>query len=201
MFPILQMLYLDWFAAVFFTTAAVYTWYRIYKTDSMKQVDNKPTGKHLIYYLRRDNKTVPTYGNRAYPGESFLDIPGLGLMEFLGKDCYYNWGDKKYMWALENINFSPDPRYANLCHTLWELGFNDSDDVKRVLLGKDLELMGQVYLNMQKWDNNHGGQQMVKELQDYDGKTISFKPGVWENVKNKVEDKVDNLLNKKKEEK
>lgn len=123
---------------------------------------------------------MPIFGDRAYPGESFLDVPDLGLIEFLGKDCYYNWGDKKILFGLENINYSPDIRYSNLCHILWELGFKNSADVKKVLTGEDLFLMGKVYLNMVKNDGDHGAAKFVKDLKKYDGKKVDFKPSPLE---------------------
>jgi len=135
-----------------------------------------PKWKHLINYRRRDNEIVPIYGDRAYPGESFLDVPQLGLIEFLGKDCFYTWGDKKVLDGLENINFTPDPRYYNLTHLFYELGFTDSVDVSNVLNGRDLELMGRIYLNMEKYDNKHGVKKLVKDLQEYDGKVVDFVP-------------------------
>ena len=136
-------------------------WQRIMASDTYRHVERQPKWKHLIDYIRRDNHMMPIFGDRAYPGESFLDVPQLGLIEFLGKDCYYNWGDKKILFGLENINYSPDIRYSNLCHILWELGFKNSADVKKVLTGEDLFLMGKVYLNMVKYDGDHGAAKFV----------------------------------------
>ena len=174
--PIFRMVFFHWFGMVFFVVALVFVYYRIYNTRSWKQVDSMPKWKHLINYRRRDNEIVPIYGDRAYPGESFLDVPQLGLIEFLGKDCYYNWGDKKVLDGLENINFTPDPRYYNLTHLFYELGFTDSVDVSNVLNGRDLELMGRVFLKMNEYDNGHGAKRLVTELKEYDGKTVKFKP-------------------------
>ena len=174
--PIFRMVFFQWFALIFFVAATVFIFYRIYVSRSWKQVDNNPRWRHLINYRRRDNEIVPIYGDRAYPGESFLDVPKLGLIEFLGKDCFYNWGDKKVLDGLENINFTTDPRYYNLTHLFYEIGFTDSVDISNVLNGHDLELMGRVFLKMQEYDNNHGAKKLVKELKDYGGKTISFKP-------------------------
>jgi len=181
---------------ILMATPNILLWYRISVTRTYKQVEKIPRWKHLINYIRRDNVTVPLYGERAYPGESFLDVPHLGLIEFLGKDCYYTWGDKKYMWGLENINYSPNVKYSNLCHTLWELGFRNSDDVRNVLNGTDLHLMGTVYKNMQIYDNKHGAKKLVRDLEEYEGKTISFKPLVDKKPLNidGMHNKIDTLL-------
>jgi len=176
--PTLDRLLFPWFGLLFSSSSSIFLLYRMYVSKTLKHSDKCSTWKHLINYLRRDNDVVPIYGKRAYPGESFIDVEGLGLVEFLGKDCYYTWGDKKIIWGLENINFTPDPRYFNLTHLLWELGFTDSVDVYNVLNGLDLELMGRVNLKMQEYDESHGVKRLVKDLQVYDGKPVNFKPKV-----------------------
>lgn len=174
--PIFDQLFFPWFAFLFACSGSIFLVYRLYVSNTLKHADKKKNWRHLINYLRRDNEVVPIYGKRAYPGESFIDVEGLGLVEFLGKDCYYNWGDKKVIWGLENINFTPDPRYFNLTHLLWELGFTDSVDVANVLYGKDLELMGRVYLKMLEFDKTHGVNKLVDDLKKYEGEPVNFKP-------------------------
>jgi len=174
--PIFRTILFPWFGLLFACSGSIFILYRLYVSNTLKHADKKKAGKHLINYLRRDNEVVPIYGTRAYSGESFIDVEGLGLVEFLGKDCYYSWGDKKVIWGLENINFTPDPRYFNLTHLLWELGFSDSVDVYNVLNGKDMELMGRIYLNMLEYDNSHGINKLVTDMKNYTGKQIDFKP-------------------------
>lgn len=174
--PIFNRLLFPWFGFIFACAGSVFLLYRLYVSDTLKHADKNKKWKHLINYLRRDNTIVPIYGERAYSGESFIDVKGLGLVEFLGKDCYYTWGDKKVIWGLENINFTPDPRYFNLTHLLWELGFTDSIDVSNVLYGKDLELMGRVYLKMLEYDSAHGVNKLIDDMKEYNGKKIDFKP-------------------------
>jgi len=195
MMPILDRLLFPWFGFIFACSGSIFLIYRLYVTKTLKHADKKSTWKHLINYLRRDNEVVPIEGIRAYPGESFIDVEGLGLIEFLGKDCYYTWGDKKVIWGLENINFTPDPRYFNLTHLLWELGFTDSVDVYNVLNGQDLELMGRVYLKMQEYDQTHGINRLITDMKDYDQETISFKPEKTKKLTN-IHDMIDKKLNK-----
>lgn len=189
LYPILDMIYLPEMGYIFAVGSVIFLLYRLYVADTFKQTDKVGKGKHLINYLRRDNEVVPIYGKRAYPGESFIDVVGLGLVEFLGKDCFYTWGDKKVIWGLENINFTPDPRYFNLCHLFWEVGFTDSDDVYRVLNGLDLELMGRVYLNMLSYDDRHGVNRLINDLKEYDGDKVVFKPdvGLFDSVKDSID--------------
>jgi len=191
--PIFDKLLFPWFAFIFACAGSIFLIYRMYVTNTFKHVEKKKRWRHLINYLRRDNEIVPIYGTRAYPGESFIDVEGLGLIEFLGKDCYYTWGDKKVIWGLENINFTPDPRYFNLTHLLWELGFTDSVDVSNVLYGNDLELMGRVYLKMLQYDQTHGVNKLITDMKEYTENNepkIDFKP--QHNVKN-IHNMVDKL--------
>jgi len=175
-YPVFRVVFFDWIAFFIMVIPFIMILYRLKVTDCYHQADKIPKWKHLINYLRRDNEIIPVVGTHAFPGESFLEIPELGLMEFLGKDCVYTWGDKKVIWGLENLNYSPDPRFFNLTHLLWELGFRNSDDVKNVINGDDIQLMGEVYLNMLEYDNNHGAKKLVKEIKEYDGKPVVFKP-------------------------
>jgi len=175
-FPIFRMVYLDWIALFIAIVPYVIVLYRIHVTRCWHHVDKLPIWKHLINYLRRDNEVIPVVGERAYPGESFIDVDKLGLIEFLGKDCVYQWGDKKIVWGLENINFTPDPRYFNLTHLLYEVGFTDTNDVTNVLKGEDLDLMGRVYMNIIEYDDLHGASKLMTEMEEYDGKIIEFKP-------------------------
>lgn len=178
MLPDPRMWFFTILGMLLLTTPNILLWRRIYVSRTYKNIEICPKWKHLIEYNRRDNETVSIYGERAFPGESFLDVPGLGLIEFLGKDCFYTKGDKKYLMGLENISYSPDIRYSNLCHVLWKLGFRDTDDIREVLRGNDLLLMGKVYLAMEQYENGHGASKLVQDLKNYEGKTITFKKPV-----------------------
>jgi len=192
-FPILRLIFLDYIATIMFIIPTALLFYRMWVSDTWVQTDRIPTWKQLINYLRRDNKVVPLIGKRAYMGESFLDVPELGLVEFLGKDTVYTWGDKKVCWGLENVNFTADPRYFNFTALLYNIGFKDSDDVREVLLGENLYLMGKVYQNMLEYDNNHGTKKLVKDMQEYTGEVVEFKPEPEKLSLDKIRGKIDKL--------
>ena len=202
MIPDPRMALFTYLGIIIMAVPNILVWQRIMASHTYQHVERQPKWKHLIDYIRRDNTVISIFGNRAYPGESFLDVPQLGLIEFLGKDCYYTWGDKKILFGLENINYSPDIRYSNLNHILWELGFRNSDDVRRVLTGKDLFLMGKVYLNMLQYDENHGAKKLVRDMQQYHGKPVVFTPvepvGKKLLTSDNVHSKIDSMLKNKK---
>lgn len=188
-----RLILLDCCVFILLLVPWIVTLYRIKVTRCWYQVDRIPMWKHLIKYIRRDNEVIELLGERAYPGESFIDVEQLGLFEFLGKDTVFHQGDKNFVLGLENINFTPDPRYFNFTHLLWELGFSDSDDVRNVLQGDDLELMGKVYLNMQNYDDGHGVNRLVTELTDYDDKLVKFEPVKEVKDHNKIVDAIDKM--------
>jgi hypothetical protein len=166
---------------------------RLVNSRCLKQADRIPKWQHLIKYLRRDNETVEVLGERAYPGESFVDVPQLGLIEYLGKDCYYNSGDKKYAWVLENMNFTPDPRYSNMTLIMWYLGFANSDEVRMVLNGDLPDLRQKVYDNMKTWDDGHGVKKLTMDLKNYDDKTIKFVPTSSKNKHDRAIEMIDSF--------
>ena len=84
-------------------------------------------------FIRRDGIIVPLLGKRIFSGESFLEVPKVGLIEDLGKDTVFLWGRKKIRFGMENINYTPDPRFFNLTKELYSLGFDDTDDLYNVL--------------------------------------------------------------------
>lgn len=186
--PILRLVGMDWIAIFVIAMPYFIALYRIYKSRCWNQVNGLPMWKVLVKYLRRDNECVELIGERAYPGESFIDIPQLGLMEYLGKDCNYSFGNGKFVFGLENINFSPDPHYFNLNHLMYDLGFCDTDDVKNVLNGEDLELMGRVYLNMQRSVGMRGAAKLVTDMKNYSGTPKSFDVNKkYDSIHNKVD--------------
>lgn len=194
--PIFTLVYFDYIALfVAFVPAIILLYKMMAVSDTYKLTEKIPKWKHYIAYMRRDNKIVSMYGTRTYPGESFIDVPNLGLVEFLGKDCWYNWGDKKILWGLENLSYTPDPRYSNLCHLLSTIGFSNSDDIKNVLTGNDLNLMGKTWLAMDNYDNDHGIPRLINDMMNYDKKTVIFNNGN-ESDKN-ILDKIDKFLSQK----
>jgi len=95
--------------------------------------DTIPMNTVLIIYVRRDGIIVPLLGKRIFPGESFLDVEGLGIIEDLGKDTVFLWGRKKVRFVLENISYTPDLQYGNFTRELSQIGFEDETDLKTFL--------------------------------------------------------------------
>ncbi|CAK0762822.1 hypothetical protein CCP3SC1AL1_3180005 [Gammaproteobacteria bacterium] len=123
--------------------------------------DNIPAGTAVVPFIRRDGIIRPLLFKRIFSGESFLENPYIGLLEDIGKGTVFLWGKKKVRFGLENLNYTPDPHHWPLTKQLYEMGFDDSDDLRNVLNIPNmhpekekelkayyLERMGNIYWNM-----------------------------------------------------
>lgn len=148
--------------------------------------DTIPVGTAVINYIRRDGIITSLLGKRIFSGESFLDVPRLGIVEDVGKDTVFSWGKKKVRFGLENINYTPDPRYWNMCRELYQLGFDDTDDLYNVMNIPNmdneadkakkvyyLERMANIYWKM-KHQQPRGGEKIVKNFMKKPEKHTSF---------------------------
>jgi len=154
--------------------------------------------KTLVYFIKRDKGVVPLTGDRAFPGQSFLNVPPIGLIEHMGKDSVLNLGDKKISFVVENNYTTVEPELLLASHMLYELGIHDKFTLAKLLLGKDLDygdlkLMGQVYINMLKYDGEHGGAKLVKEWSEIKPleQNVEFKPPPKKDRHDEVASKVD----------
>lgn len=131
--PFLQIAFVDWIG-VFTMCGGLFILLFCFSTSQTGMLyDTIPGNSAVINYIRRDGTIIPLLGKRVFAGESFLDVPRLGLVEDLGKDTVFLWGRKKVRFALENVSFTPDPRYMNVTSELARLGFDDMEDMRQVL--------------------------------------------------------------------
>lgn len=172
--PFFKVLGLDW-VGQFMEGGAIFILLFVFGlSQTGLQYDTIPPGTAVINYIRRDGLIAPLLGKRIFSGESFLDVPRLGLIEDLGTDTVFLWGKKKVRFGLENINYTPDPRYWNMCKELYELGFDDMEDLYNVMNIPNmdnktektkkvyyLERMGNIY-----WNMTHNHPRGVKHLMD-----------------------------------
>jgi len=131
--PFLQFIFMDWISIFMMCGAAFIMFFMFGLSQTGLQYDSIPPGTAVINYIRRDGIIQPLLGKRVFAGESFLDVPKLGIIEDLGKDTVFLWGKKKVRFGIENINYTPDPRYFNVCRELYQMGFDDTDDLYNVM--------------------------------------------------------------------
>lgn len=156
-------------------------------SDTGKLYDTLPSGTCFIPFIRRDSTVVPVTGKRVFPGESFLEVKQCGIIEDLGVDTVLLWGRKKIRFAMENLNYTPDPRFWNVSRELYRLGFDDEQDMKTILYdlpGLDpvrdrmkkayyLDRMAQIYWNMTH-SPERGGKRFVSKLKTFKTKDGTF---------------------------
>jgi len=191
--PIMSLMGMDYVGVFMMFVPVIICLIQVSRTRTTIQFDPPSGGMTaIINYIRRDGNIIPLVGNRVYSGESFLDIPRMGLIEDLGKDTVFNWGVRRTRLGLENINYTPDPRYFNLTAELYRLGFDNSDDLWNTLnvsgiTDKEmktyyLDYMGRVYQNIIH-PPLHGGKRLVQEMKERKPhKVIKFRPGGKKNV-------------------
>lgn len=134
--PLLRWVYFDWLALGILIVPSIVLLYGITSKKLLWFMEKTPKDKTLILFLRRNGEIVPVLGSRAYPGESFIDVPKLGLLHDLGKGSVYNLGMNKLYFALENVNHTPNPKYANFTNWLYEIGFNNIDELHATIYPK-----------------------------------------------------------------
>ena len=186
MIPFLGLILMDW-VGIFMMTGSMFILFFCFGISGTGlQYDTIPSGTAIINYIRRDGIIVPLLGKRVFSGESFLDVQRLGIIEDVGKDTVFLWGRKKVRFGLENINYTPDPRYFNLCRELYHLGFDDTDDLYNILNIPNmdntkerakkvyyLERMGQIYWNMTH-SQPRGADRLMDMLRKKRKKYVSF---------------------------
>lgn len=186
--PFLKMISMDW-VGQFMEIGAIFILFFCFGiSQTGLQYDTIPPGSAIINYIRRDGIISPQLGKRIFSGESFLDVPRLGLIEDLGQDTVFLLGRKKVRFGLENINYTPDPRYWNMCKELYSLGFDDLDDLYNVMNIPNmdnntekakkvyyLERMAEIYWNMTHREE-HGAEKLIRIFGKKRDKNVTLGP-------------------------
>ena len=142
LFPFLRIIYLDWIAAIVISIPTMMFILRLGTSKSLRIFEKKPVGKELTIFLRRDGTVEPMYMSRPFKSMSFLEAPEMGLIHDLGKGSVYRWGDKNVRFILENVPHTPEPRFVSFTNWLYNLGFNNMEELQSALNGgKEKELL------------------------------------------------------------
>lgn len=158
----------------------------------IKLLDKVPPGKLLLLFIRRDGEIVPVYGTRPYAGESFIDVPKLGLLHDLGKGSVCRWGMNNVRFCLENVNHTPDLSYVNYANFLHTIGFNDFNEVQHCIQGKgDFQEMQEQIKEELPFHQIKPTQILEKNILDAEPKPIK--------ESKKIESKIDLLFKKEHE--
>jgi len=148
--PLLQLIFFDWIAMIFLVLPIMLLLYQLYDNRLIWFLEKVPRSKLLMFFLRRDGEIVPVLGSRAFPGESFIDVPRLGLVHDLGKATVYKLGKNTVRFVLENVNHTANVKYANFTGWLYHMGFNNIRELQATVAGQFPEKKEEVEERLQQ---------------------------------------------------
>jgi hypothetical protein len=186
--PLFGLFFFDWMGIMMLGMASFILLFMFAPSDTGLLFDNIPAGTAVVPFIRRDGIIRPLLFKRIFSGESFLEHPRVGLLEDIGKGTVFLWGKKKIRFGIENLNYTPDPHHWPLTKQLYEMGFDDNDDLWNVLHIPDmdpvkdktlkayyLERMAVIYWNMTHAEPR-AGRRLVQEFEKKPVKHVGFKP-------------------------
>ena len=169
-------------AGMFFIATPIAILMRIKSSGSGKRFDSTPHNKGLFDFIYRDGEIRDVYGDRI-PGLGLFRIFKLGLIFDTGREpkpgSVYNIPGKKIRFALQDINFTPNSKFAGFYTYLNNLGFNNMTEVNDVLNGYNPELMVRVWNTMCNAELRHPEDVLVERMQDLDRKDIVKINKLW----------------------
>jgi hypothetical protein len=185
--PFLSLFFFDWMGVAMMLMGVFMLLFMFGPSETGLLYDNIPSGTAVVPFIRRDGIIRPLLFKRIFSGESFLENSRVGLIEDIGKGTVFLWGKKKIRFGLENLNYTPDPHHWPLTKQLYEMGFDDNEDLWNVLHIPDmdpvkdktlkafyLERMAVIYWNMTH-EEYRAGKRLVHEFEKKPFKRISFK--------------------------
>ena len=101
--PLLKFMMMDWIGWFMAIGGIFILLFTFGMSNTGTLYDTIPAGTSAIEFIRRDANIAVLLGKRIFAGESFLDVPKLGLIEDLGKDTVFLFGRKKNkVWFREH---------------------------------------------------------------------------------------------------
>ena len=165
--PLLHFFYFDVLGGIIMFIGVVVTMYRLGTGGCMPYFKMDKKNTPLFEFLYRVGEKRPIFGKRI-PGSGFSQVKGLGLIQEIGRlpapGSVYRHGDKPVQFALQDIGHTPNPKFAGFTSFLSNIGFNNINEVQRVLSGNDPHLMARIWHNINERDNNNGMEKPVDVL-------------------------------------
>jgi len=171
-------------ASMFFIATPIVMLVRVKQSGSGKRFDATPRNQGLFDFIYRDGDIRDVYGDRI-PGLGLFRIRRLGLIFDTGREpkpgSVYNIPGKKIRFALQDINFNPNPKFAGFYPYLTELGFNNMTEVNDVLTGYAPELMVKIWNKMCDTKLKTPSDIIVERIQGLNNKEIELNNKKWKN--------------------
>ena len=183
-YPLFKLVYFDYIALIVITLPWILDVYNMYREGTLLQTDTCRKWETITDYIDRNRDVHTLKTIKPYHTQSFLEAKGFGIIENKGKDSVLKKGTKKYVLALENCEHTPDPDMLDASDILYnDMGIRDTNTLKKLLTGQylnagDYKVMGHSMVAMMTYHQNHGGQKLINEWKQYDGKNRSLKPTI-----------------------
>jgi hypothetical protein len=169
-------------SAMFFLATPIAMLIRIKQSGAGKRFDATPKNKGLFDFIYRDGDIRDVYGDRI-PGLGLFRIFRLGLIFDTGREpkpgSVYNIPGKKLRFALQDINFTPNAKFAGFYTYLNNLGFNNMTEVNEVLNGYNPEQMVKIWNIMCNKEMEHPEGSIVDRIQTLTNKDIEKNNKLW----------------------
>ena len=180
--PVTMGFYMLIASAMFFIATPVAMLIRVRQSGSGKRFDATPRNQGLFDFIYRDGDIRDVYGDRI-PGLGLFRIRRLGLIFDTGREpkpgSVYNIPGKKIRFALQDINFNPNPKFAGFYSYLTGLGFNNMTEVQDVLTGYSPELMVKIWNKMCNQSMYGAEAVLVERIQGLNKKEVELNNRRW----------------------
>lgn len=162
---------LGWFLMGFIIMfiALIGIFFRIKMTGVGLRFDKPPKGQSIFNFMYRDGSSMDLHGKRR-PGLGIFDLPQLGVVVDVGRlptpGSVYRFGGKPIRYALQDIGYTPNPKFTTIYSFLSALGFNNMEDVQDVFKGRNPELMVKVWNKLVEYEPQTPEDKIVDNIID-----------------------------------
>jgi len=200
--PSAYVFFFDGLAFIILISTVIMMIYRIRKSGSWNYFDKPKHNKPLLEFLYRDGSKRPILGERI-PGMGFFTVKQLGLVQDIGRlpapGSVYFHGDKPIRFVLQDINHTPNPKFAGWYHFLTQLGFNRIEEVQEVLQGYNPELMVKVWNRLMEYEPVKPADQVILDVIDMEKKDVKENNKLWQNDRRQIDRLIEKRERGKKE--
>ena len=184
--PLLHYFYFDILGVIICVIPIMITFVRLRSGGCWNNFSLPTKNKPLYDFLYRIGKISSVFGKRI-PGTGFSQVKGLGVIQEIGRlpspGSVYNRGDKATQFVLQDLAHTPNPKFAGFTTFLTTIGFNNIQEVNRVLNGYDPELMVEIWSNLNEYEMKDTSDVLVERLQNLTIKDMKKYPKNFSNNK------------------
>ena len=199
-------------AVVVMFIALIGIFVRIKTSGCGKRFDKIPRTHGVFNFIYRDGLSGDFIGERR-PGMGIFDLPGHGVIVDVGRlpspGSVYDFGDKKIRLALQDINFTPNPKFTSIYSFFSYLGFNNMEELQDTLNGYNPSLTVKVWNKLVRHRPKDLEERVFDNIIQMDAKELKQNDKAWRKTEDDKKNKTDHndvakildKLNKKEEDK